>query len=305
MMKKNNGVLFLSLFLLVCLAACNPKTKKFDDNDSYASGTVSFAADESFSPILDQEFYVFKALNKEAKPAVIYKPENEVLKLFFNDSVRVAIVARALHADELKMLHQKQFYPAVNCFAYDAVAVIVNKASTDTLTSVNELKKILNGQAKTDKNIVFDNANSSLIRYLGEFSGNTKFTQKNIYALKTNVDVIKYVSEHQQAIGFISYSWLLEPDKSYAAWVNNIKVLGVRDEGNDRDSKTYFKPSQNTLAMQFYPLTRGLYIINNTGRPGLGTGFASFLLGEKGQRIVLRSGLLPDSIPTREISFGK
>ena len=183
--------------------------------------------------------------------------------------------------------------------------MIVNKASADTLTTVTEIKNLLNSRSQTNKNIVFDNANSSLIRYLREFSGNSKFDQKNIFALKNNVDVIKYVSDHPQAVGFISYSWLLEPDKNYAAAVNNVKIVGVRDENSKIDSKNYFKPSQNTLSMRQYPLMRGLYIINTTGRPGLGTGFASFILGEKGQRIVLRSGLLPDSIPTREISFSK
>jgi len=113
------------------------------------------------------------------------------------------------------------------------------------------------------------------------------------------------VSEHPQAIGFISYTWLLEPDKYYAGLVNNIKLVGVKDEGNKEDPKSYYTPSQNSLAMRQYPLQRSLYIINSSGRRGLATGFATFLESERGQRIVLRSGLLPDSIPTREVSFGK
>ena len=52
-----------------------------------------------------------------------------------------------------------------------------------------------------------------------------------------------------------------------------------------------------------YPLTRSLYVINCEGGTGLGTGFASFIAGERGQRIVLKSGLLPDSIPSREINI--
>ncbi|WP_162846994.1 PstS family phosphate ABC transporter substrate-binding protein [Mucilaginibacter gracilis] len=285
--------------------ACKQKDKKFNVDDSYTIGKASFVADESLAPILDQELYVFKSLNKEAKPEIIYKSENDALRLFLNDSVRVAILARSVTPQEVKMFKQRALYPEINCFAYDAVTLIVNQSSNDTLTTVGEIKNMLNGKVGTDKNIVFDNANSSLIRYLRSFSGNDKFEQKNIYALKTNVDVIKYVSEHQHAVGFISYSWLLEPDKAYAPMVNKIKIVGVKDEGNKDYPNSYFKPDQGTLAMRQYPLVRSLYIINNTGRPGLGTGFASFVLGESGQRIVLRSGLLPDSIPTREVSFSK
>jgi len=302
-MKNSSVIVFSFLALLLLLNGCNSGIKKHDD--TFITGKAQFVADESFSPILDQELYIFKYTNKEADPQMIYKTENEALKLFLSDSIRVAILARNLKPAELSLLRQRTLPPEINCFAIDAVALIVNKASTDTLTSVAEIKKMLRGEIKTDKNIVFDNPNSSITRYLKDLSGVDQFNQKNIYALKSNVDVIKYVSEHPQAIGFISYTWLLEPDKYYASLVNNIKMVGVKDESNKDDPKSYYTPSQNSLAMRQYPLQRSLYIINSTGRRGLATGFATFLESERGQRIVLRSGLLPDSIPTREVSFGK
>jgi len=254
---------------------------------------------------LDEELYIFKALYKEAKPDVLYKSENEALNLFLNDSIRVAILARAPNADEIRLLNSRKLPPEVNMFAYDAVTLIVNKASADTVTSVTEVKKMLNGQAKTDRDIVFDNPNSSITRYLKEFSGNKELKQKNIYALKSNVEVMKYVSEHPNAIGFISFTWLNDPDKSYADLVNKVKIVGIQNEAYKDDPKSYFRPSQTTLALKQYPLIRGLYIINSTGRIGLGAGFASFLASERGQRIILRSGILPDSIPPREINIVK
>jgi phosphate transport system substrate-binding protein len=57
------------------------------------------------------------------------------------------------------------------------------------------------------------------------------------------------------------------------------------------------------LALKQYPLTRNLYILNFTGKLGLGMEFAAFIAGDKGQRIILKSGLLPDSIPGREINI--
>jgi phosphate transport system substrate-binding protein len=304
-MRNKLIVMCGGLALLLTIGGCQPKSKKSGEQDTFITGKAQFVADESFAPILDQELYIFKATNKGAEPQMIYKTENDALRLFLNDSIRVAILARNLTQKELQLLYKRTLPPELNCFAYDAVAIIVNKASADTLTSVAEVKKLLNGKAKTDKNIVFDNPNSSITRYLKDLSGNGQFLQKNIFALKSNVEVIKYVSEHPQAIGFISYSWLLEPDKDYAAMVNNIRMVGVKDEHNKEDPKSYYTPSQNSLAMRQYPLVRGLYIINSTGKRGLAKGFASFLLSERGQRIVLRSGLLPDSIPTREIRIGK
>jgi phosphate transport system substrate-binding protein len=305
-MKSSKAYIFLFSLLCLFIQACQqPPVKKGDTSDGFIQGKAQFVVDESFSPIVDEEVYIFKALFKEAKPQMLYKSENDALRLFLSDSVRIAILSRNLKADELKLLKSKTLTAEVNMFAYDAVTLIVNEASADTVTSVTELKKILNGQAKTDRNIVFDNPNSSITRYLKEFSGNQTLQQKNIYALKSNVEVIKYVSEHKDAIGFVSFTWLNDPDKNYADYVHKVKIVGVSNESYKDDTKTCFKPSQTTLALKQYPLTRGLYIINSTGRTGLGTGFASFLASERGQRIILRSGLLPDSIPPREINIVK
>jgi len=48
-----------------------------------------------------------------------------------------------------------------------------------------------------------------------------------------------------------------------------------------------------------------LYILNCTGKNGLGMEFAGFMKSDRGQRIILKSGLLPDNIPGREITIEK
>jgi phosphate transport system substrate-binding protein len=48
-------------------------------------------------------------------------------------------------------------------------------------------------------------------------------------------------------------------------------------------------------------LARDLYIINCQGYSGLGMGFASFVAGDIGQRIILKSGLLPIRTPGRKL----
>jgi phosphate transport system substrate-binding protein len=50
-------------------------------------------------------------------------------------------------------------------------------------------------------------------------------------------------------------------------------------------------------------LARDLYIINAQGFSGLGMGFASFVAGDIGQRIILKSGLLPVRVPGRKINI--
>lgn len=301
MLKSNTGGFLVAAVLVFALSACEQKKKAEVKKETMVSGSVNIAVDESFEPIISEEAYIFTQLNAEAKPNFAYKTENAVLKQLLNDSVRIAILSRTLDSNEIKLLKSRTLPPEIHRFAVDAVALIVNQASADTLITVSELKKMLNGQTKTGTNIVFDNPNSSLIRYLKEFSGNKDFKQKNIYALKTNKDVIKYVSEHPQSIGITGFAWLNDPDEDYAQAVKKVKIVGVKDEAA-KDAQ-YFKPSQTTLVLKQYPLIRGLYVVNSTGKMGVGTGFSYFLISERGQRIILRSGLLPDSIPGRDINI--
>jgi phosphate transport system substrate-binding protein len=299
---KNNIIIILSgVLLLGAFQSCKraPAGKVF--NDTHNSGSAVFVSDESFAPILDQELYIFKNDNPNAKPEMVYKSENEVVKYLLTDSARFCFLSRSLTADEVNTLKIHSLPAVITKFAVDAIAIIVNESSTDTATTVTEIKKMLTGQTKTDKSIVFDNPSSSLVRYLKEFTGQADLKQKNIYALKSNKEVIEYVSKHPEAIGITSYSWINDPDTDYADAAKKVKTLAIKDENSKTAPTEYFRPSQTTLYLKQYPLLRYLYIVNCTGRDGLGNGFEHFIGGDKGQRIILRSGLLPIAIPERNI----
>ncbi|MDB5025569.1 MAG: phosphate transporter substrate-binding protein [Mucilaginibacter sp.] len=299
---RNSILLILSgIILLVSFQTCKKKSPAKNFNDTRNSGEALFFADESFAPILDQELYVFKNDNPNTKPEMVYKSENDAVRVLLNDSSRFGFLSRNLNADELNKLKVRNLPTVVKKFAVDAIAIIVNGASADTATSVDEIKKMLKGQAKTNRSIVFDNPNSSLVRYLKDFTGERDFKQKNIYALKSNKEVIDYVSKHSEAIGITGFSWINDPDPDYADAAKKVKILAVKDEGSKTAPTQYFRPSQTTLYLKQYPLLRYLYIVNCTGRSGLGSGFEHFIESDKGQRIILRSGLLPIAIPERNI----
>ena len=290
---------------ILSFQSCRQKATT-DDPVRFTAANAKIVVDESFRPIVDEELYIFRALYDNVHPTVLYETENNAINLLLEDSVRIGVFSRDLSPAEYAALKKSHnLNPVVERFAIDAIALIVNQASNDTTITVSEIKKMLNGDTKQDKNIVFDNPNSSLVRYLKDFSGNKEFKQKNIYALKSNKDVIKYVSQHTNAIGITGFSWLNDPDKDYADDLQKVKIVAVKDENNKMYPDQYFIPSQNTLALKQYPLTRNLYILNCTGNYGLGMKFDRFIESDRGQRIILRSGLLPDSIPDREINVTK
>jgi len=303
-MNSNLKLVCLSFSLFAFAQSCKQKPEQ-SRNDRFLNDSAKIVVDESFRPIVDEEFYIFKALDSIVHPKIQYVSENEAVNQLLEDSVRVAVVARDLTKDEYKSISSRHVIPFIDRFAIDAVTLIVNQVSTDTTITVSDIKKMLNGNTKQDKNIVFDNPNSSLVRYLKDFSGNKDFKQKNIYSLKSDKEVIKYVSQHPNAIGITSFSWLNDPDKDYADDLAKVKIVSVKDENNKEYPNEYFSPSQNTLALKQYPLTRNLYILNFTGNYGLGMKFDRFLISDRGQRIILKSGLLPDDIPSRRINIVK
>jgi phosphate transport system substrate-binding protein len=132
---------------------------------------------------------------------------------------------------------------------------------------------------------------------MNDLSGIKEIPTKGVFSFKTNEDVIKYVAENEGMIGVVGVNWLSQPSADLKSDMKNINVLYVKSLNNNG----YFAPSQNNIAEGTYPLARDLYIINGQGYSGLGMGFASFVAGDIGQRIILKSGLLPVRMPGRNI----
>ena len=76
-------------------------------------------------------------------------------------------------------------------------------------------------------------------------------------------------------------------------------------ESSMPNSENSFKPYQAYMVDKIYPLTRDIYIINAEPRNGLVTGFSSFVASDKGQRIILKAGIIPAVAPTRVVNMRK
>ena len=54
-----------------------------------------------------------------------------------------------------------------------------------------------------------------------------------------------------------------------------------------------------SIALNEYPLIRDVYAVLTDPRMGLASGFTSFLTSDRGQRIILKAGILPATQPVR------
>jgi phosphate transport system substrate-binding protein len=262
-------------------------------------GAATVFVDETLTPIIEDQIAVFES-NYDAKINIISKSESEIVISLFKEKSGIAVLTRNLTIEENKIFEQKKITPKITKFAIDAIAFISNKATNDTLIDLNNVVVFMKGnQSTTIKGLVFDNPNSSTVRYMNELAGIKAIPEKGVYSFKTNQEVIKFVAQNEGMIGVVGVNWLSQPMPEMQKYVDKVNVLSVKSLSGGN----YYSPSQNNIAEGKYPLARDLYIINGQGYSGLGMGFASFVAGDIGQRIILKSGLLPVRVPGRRINI--
>lgn len=304
-MYRNLFNIFVGLTITLGLVASCKNKPKSGRTDTYSSGTIEFASDESFSPIIDEQIDVFEHIYSQAKVKPIYTNELDAVNMLMKNKVWLAITTRNYTAKELKNLQDRTFMPRAIPLAYDGLALIVNEANTDTCISVKDIKRVLSGEAKKwsdvypgsklgDFDVVFDNPKSSTVHYcVDSLLGGKPINSPNIEAVKTSSQVIDYVSKHKNAIGIIGSNWLNDKrDTTNVTFKKEIKVMAVSslDKATPQNS---WKPYQYYLYNGNYPLIRTIYALLNDPINGLPWGFAQFIASPKGQLIIFKSGLLP------------
>lgn len=297
---------YLSLLvILFAFSACNRGAKKTGVAETRTSGTTTLLVDETFARILDDQIQVFKSDYPEATVKTIGGNENEILPDFINGKVKMIILSRMLKPAEQKYYKQKQYPIFVDRFAIDAIALITNAASIDTNITTTAVFDVMKGIGNGKNNLVFDNAYSSTLRYFIDSAKITALPKTGVYTLKSNNDVIKYVAQNKNYIGVVGVNWLVESNKAMLPYLSKIKVMGVKKIGAKKGRDEYYKPSQTNLINGLYPFLRNVYIINCEGKDGLGTGFANWLSSPRGQLIVLKSGLGPHQLISRDFNIKK
>lgn len=275
--------------------SCEKKDTSKLGNDSILEGTISVLVDETILPIVDDEKIVFESKYK-AKINLISLSEKEAVNDLVSNKAQIIVLSRTLSKEEEKVFSNKNIKPRVAPFATDAIAFVKNKKTSDTIISLTDVISFLKGTKNGIRGLVFDNPNSSTVRYLSELAKIDKLPEDGVFSFKTNEEVIDYVAKNDGMIGVVGINWLSQPNPNMQNIVDELKILSVKGADNQ-----YYYPSQDNIATKKYPLARELYIINCQGYEGLGMGFSSFIGGEIGQRIILKSGLVPVRVPSRQI----
>jgi phosphate transport system substrate-binding protein len=312
-MKMNKFSVFLACMLAFFLASCGNDNNNGQSPDTPVKGKIKISVDESLKPLVDAEVKTFMQEYHDATITASYKPESEALNDMHMDTARAIVIPRELTKEELKYYEAKGLKVKMIKIAYDAIAIIENKENTDSTLTMARLSDILHGKVNNwmsmkGKNnniqVVFDNAGSSTVDYIRNRFDIKNKVPENFYSVNSNDEVINYVEKTPGAIGFLGVNWLIGNDYKPNTFLGRIRVIALNPPDTAKNTEqAYYLPYQAWISNRYYPLVRDIYAITPEFFNGLGSGFITYMAGDKGQRIALHSGLVPATMPIRKIKI--
>lgn len=206
----------------------------------------------------------------------------------------MVIVTRGLTMKEENYFKDSAKTPAFSgVLAYDAVALIVNNHEQDTVMSMDDVRALLQGKDKRKREVVLDGVSAtSTVRYVLDSVLKNDSLGKNVVAARSSPQVISYIQNHENAVGFIGVSWIGDQEDSMdLAFLKQVKVVAIRCDQCPEKPFTY--PFQYNIRFNRYPMVRGLYYMLKENFSGVGNNFVNFLVNERGQLIFKRAYLVP------------
>lgn len=308
------GLLIAASAVLSC---SNKKNDRGGRTDTPTSGTITFYADESFSPIIEEERKQFEYTYPKAHLKAVYTDQNTGMNQLMALKTCLLITSRDLTKGERAMFSTKQTKAVSFPIGYDGVALIVNRNNTDTLIAEAAARKIFSGEVTKwnqiykhsslgDIEVVFDNRASGTLFWVEDsLLGGKHITQKNIVAAKSSRGVIDYVKRTPNAIGVVGSNWISDSrDSTNLTFMKDITVMSVSTQDEATKSNS-FKPYQYYLLNGYYPFCRTIYCIVVDPFRALPWSFSNYITGPIGQLIILKSGILPyrGDIQVRQVNI--
>jgi phosphate transport system substrate-binding protein len=134
---------------------------------------------------------------------------------------------------------------------------------------------------------------TGIVRFLKDSLLHQTAFGKNVVSAKGSEEVISYIKDNPNAIGFVGMNWVGDNyDPKQMEDRKTLKMALV--ECTLCIEKGYYsQPSQSNISKGHYSLTLPIYYILKENAPGLGTGLLNFMSLERGQLIFQRAFLVP------------
>lgn len=320
----------LSLAVGLVLSALFTGCLKYEKKaNSSTTGTMTMVCDETFRNIMEQEIDVFEYQYPDAHVLARYGTQGEALDSLMSLNTRTVVIARELTSKERDFLKSKRRNVKSSKIAIDAVALIVNQDNPCSMLTTKEVGDILSGES-TEWNdlepsdlgkiaVIFDNKSSSLVQFMRDSLLRGAELGENVYAQGSIPAVVEAVSKNKNAIGVLGVTWITSDMKTAeltsdelaqsvlsdepiqgATLSQDVKVLKLRRP----NEVTAYKPYQQNIFDGTYPLYRPIYMVTTGVSGSLASGFYTFVTGDIGQKIIMKTGIMPARTRIQVVQVG-
>ncbi len=297
--------IFIAIALLFgLLIACN-STNSDVKKSTMSRGESTIYIDDSFIPYLTGVETVFEGSRPNADIKLFSCSEFVAKRDLIAGKTNSIVIGTDFTDAQKKSLVESGVAFQSQILARDAIVFVVNTSNADSLLTEEFILGVLKGENKTwpsSKNeisVLFDNVQSANFNYFLDKLKLTKFP-KNIYAVRSNNEVINYVKKYPNTIGVIGYNWISDQDEPIAMYNRTeVRVVALA-KGNGKD---YKKAYQAYVQDQTYPFIRYIWNITKATPDGLEAGLMNFMTNQKGQILADKCGLIPYKQYPRVLQF--
>lgn len=336
-MKAKNSIFAVVATAVIASGAMTSCMKYEKPQHSSTSGTTTIVCDNTFENIFEQEVDVFEYQYPDAHILVRYATQSEAFDSLFTMNTRTIVASRDITEQEkraLKAKYKNQRNANVNVrssmIAVDALAFIINPANTINKLTVGEIADIVGGRTTKwdelepsklgDIRVVLDQTGSSIATYLRDSLLNGEPLASNVYAAGGIPEIFKIVEKDKNAIGVLGVSWITSDMESAdmskedlaksmlsddpvvgADLTKQVKVLAI----NRNDEVRAYKPYQQYIFEGTYPFFRQIYMITTASTSNVAGGFYSFVTGPTGQKIIMKTGIMPARVSIQQVELSE
>ena len=297
--KTSNSYIILLIGIAFFACACNSSntTREVEKGTVIPIDTLFLGADSSQAEMLNTLIFVYEGLSPYKKVIPIYAKEKSLYAYLQNNKVDLILRSYPLTEMERKEISNRKLNAKEFSVWHDALAVIANKNFEQNSITEQDLQIALLGK-HTSLKVLIDKANTSAYDIIcsNYFSDPSLI---NAYAAGTEENIIAQVAKNTNYIGLLSSGRFSGYKRSDDSLLKQVMLLGVVPK--NKQNPEY--PFQDQLYNKVYPLARTIHSIDVGALDGLASSFVAYILSERGQRVILKSGLLPAIIPPRTIEI--
>lgn len=311
-----NRRLMILLLVVGSFVACEQQGPETNPTRGRATGIVA----ESHAALMQREVNEFHRLYETAQVTLLPATTREAVVHLLNDSVRVIIIDRPLNAEEQAVVKNNNLSVHETKIALDALALVVHKQNPLTNLTPATFKQIVRreitnwsavpeGKWSGPIEFVFTGRNSGAYELLAQKFLNLADEIIPAVAVKTQKEVLEYVSGHPHSLGVVSSACLYEVTKPQGIPDSSSVLRTLAVERQDSTGiREFVKLHPANVYRSFYPFAYGIYIYTTsspTRDVGPEVGFATFIASFPGQKIIQDAGLVPATMPIRLVQINE